>query len=351
MAHKRNTITINGKVYDTSTGAVVNNSAVKSSDGIIAAPKAPPKHAQAAAARTATSSKSVHSSLTRSKTLMRRVVQKPAEPVARPSKAHPALHTNNGTGSPYSANVSTVPASRLKHAQQTSKSTLVNHFNAGQNHVVVKRTEAVRVKTAPAKATHHTPKTAPRTQSDKDVLLSAAMLRSMSHEQPNVQLSKRRHRVAHKFGLSPTFVTISAAVIAVIAIGGFVAYQNIPQFAMQIAASKAGIAARLPGYHPQGFALADAITYSTGKVTYSYRARDNRSYQVTQTRSDFNSESLASVLGASTEDTSTPYQVRGRTVYISEGSNATWVDGGIWYAIEGNSVLSTDQLLKIVASF
>ena len=41
---------------------------------------------------------------------------------------------------------------------------------------------------------------------------------------------------------------------------------------------------------------------------------------------------------------------KGRTVYIYDDSNATWVDGGIWYQIEGDSSLSSDQLLNIVAS-
>jgi len=37
-------------------------------------------------------------------------------------------------------------------------------------------------------------------------------------------------------------------------------------------------------------------------------------------------------------------------IYVYNGSNATWINNGVRYTIEGDSSLSIDQLLKITAS-
>jgi len=107
----------------------------------------------------------------------------------------------------------------------------------------------------------------------------------------------------------------------------------------------------MPSYKPGGFALSGPITYSTGKISVSYQSNsDNRSYRVTQSNSAWNSETLLDNFVAVNRRAYQTFQDRGKTIYIYDGSNATWVDRGVWYQIEGASSLSSDQLLRIANS-
>lgn len=354
MAQQKNTITINGKVYDTATGKVIRSTPAAISVDAIVKPKSSVQTKQIAhTPHSVIPAQNVHHKTSKSHTLMRHVVQKPTEPVARPSNAKSSLESKKS--SPRTVAISKLPVSqaRLARASQSHQSKLVSHFGSGHSHIVVKKQAAVQVQRAPQTKTTTVPSHSTNTHqayhSDKDLLIDAAMLRAISHEQPKTHLTKRRHKVAHKLGLSPRFVSITAAIVTLLFIGGFYTYQQMPAMAMKIAASKAGVAAKLPGFHPNGYALDGAVTYAPGQVTFDFRARDNRSYRVTQTQSELNSQALASVLGASTNESSSTYQVAGRTVYISDNT-ATWVDNGIWFKVEGRSALSTDQLLKIAAS-
>lgn len=119
---------------------------------------------------------------------------------------------------------------------------------------------------------------------------------------------------------------------------------------MKLADSRSGIAAKLPGYHPTGYALKGAINYAPGQVSYRFQTRDNRSFSVTQTGSNWSSESLEKGFVATINQPTQRAEAAGRIVYLY-GNNATWVDGGIWYKLEGDSALSSEQLLKIAASF
>jgi hypothetical protein len=44
------------------------------------------------------------------------------------------------------------------------------------------------------------------------------------------------------------------------------------------------------------------------------------------------------------------FQQKGLTIYMYDGSHATWVNQGVWYTIEGDSLLDTEQLLRIATS-
>jgi hypothetical protein len=146
-------------------------------------------------------------------------------------------------------------------------------------------------------------------------------------------------------------VNVGAASFAVLLLTGFVAYQNAPNFAMRMAGSKAGFAARMPGYQPSGFAMSGPIQSSPGTVSVSFRSTtDSRSFTVTQHPSTWTSESLRDNFVAMDGHTFQAHQDRGKTVYVYDGSNATWVNGGVWYQVEGKSSLNSDQLLHIARS-
>lgn len=131
---------------------------------------------------------------------------------------------------------------------------------------------------------------------------------------------------------------------------GFFAYQNTPAIEMRVAAARSGVSAGLPAYKPSGYSARD-VKSEDGAVSVSFKSRtDNKSFTLTQKASSWNSASLLANTVAQTNQPYQTYQDEGKTVYIYNNSNATWVDGGVWYQVEGDASLTSDQLLRIANS-
>jgi hypothetical protein len=186
-------------------------------------------------------------------------------------------------------------------------------------------------------------------------MIESALGSAQSHKEvhPSIKptATKRRKSFAKRLGVSSRSMAMSSAVLAVVLLAGFFAMHNVPNFAMRVAATRAGFDAELPGYRPAGFSFKGPINYSAGKVTVSFKSNsDTRAYDVTQQSSKWNSDALLSNYVLAEKKQYQTYQDRGRTLYIYDGSSATWVDNGIWYQIEGESQMTADQLVRIAAS-
>jgi hypothetical protein len=142
-----------------------------------------------------------------------------------------------------------------------------------------------------------------------------------------------------------------AATAAVVAImGGYIWLQNYPKLAIQSASGKAGLSASLPGYVPSSYHLATTST-GPGLVTLSFTSPSaTDALTIKQHRTTWDSSSLLDqyVAGKSAEYTAVEGQ--GLTVYLYAQNQATWVNHGVWYSIEGASRLSREQILKIAYS-
>ena len=118
-----------------------------------------------------------------------------------------------------------------------------------------------------------------------------------------------------------------------------------------LAATRAGLNASIPTYQPSGFSMAGPIEYEPGVVTLNFKSNsDERSFAVTQKNSSWNSETLLENFVFATKQPYQTFQANGRTIYIYEGNKATWVDGGVWFNIDGKANLNSDQLLRIADS-
>lgn len=178
-----------------------------------------------------------------------------------------------------------------------------------------------------------------------------ALKHAHAHEAKPTKKHKRGAKAAKKLGISRKVMNVSAAMLAVVLLAGFFAYQNLSAISMQVAASRAGIDARLPGYKPAGFALSGPIEYGPGFVSVDFASNaDDRTIELTQKVSNWNSEALAENFLAANDKSYQTHNDRGRTIYVYDNTNATWVSGGIWYTIESNSVLNNDQLLRVASS-
>ncbi len=335
---KRHIIELNGKRYDAITGKMISPTPV-------AAAKAKTPQAKSASvdgfAKTASQIGNPTPShrVEKAKTLMRATVSKPAPTPTTAPKTETRAHASSVALSTH----------KLTHARTVPKSALVRRFSDMMPTAKLSLQQTTKKPQAISRV--HATATATATTVANNSLASG-LSSANSHEQPGPRRAKLHARVANRLRISPKILSGGSLVLAGLLIGGFFAYQNIPNLAMRLASARAGVHGTLPGYQPAGFSLHGGISYKPGQITIGYKANgDRRNFTITQTPSAWNSETLVENYTALKEGS--PYQTiptKGKTIYIFNGSNATWVDGGIWYRVEGDSELNSDQLLNIANS-
>ncbi len=312
---------------------------------------APPRRRHAANAH------KVHRRRDHAATLMRTAVTKPHS--HHPSPAAGRLEpdsTDPGQNDAFTSINAQPAVARRQRAQKTSKSGSISRFSYSADiPVVVKKTAHLAVQDSPSQSitVHHITEAAPALSTPVGDLFESALTKATSHQQPAPKTKHRRSKTAKKLGLSRRATNIGATALIVLALGGFIAYQNLASISMHMAVAKAGVHATLPGYRPAGFALSHNFQTAPGQVVISFKSHsDDRNFKLSQSTSDWNSQTLLDNYVATTDEHYQQIsQGNGQTVFLYGDANATWVNGGVWYKIEGNSSLSSDQLLKIANSF
>lgn len=182
-------------------------------------------------------------------------------------------------------------------------------------------------------------------------IFQKALEQAAAHELPPAPAKNRAHATRRKRPRSRRLVNISAAALAVVLVGGFLAYQNTANLKLHLASSKAGFAATLPSYHPAGFSVG-RFAYSPGNVTINFHSNsgNDRSFALTEQPSGWNSSTLLNEFVATESDSYQTVQTGGRTVYIYGQNKATWVNGGVWYQVDSKGALSTRQLANLASS-
>lgn len=364
MAKRQHVIELNGQKYDALTGKIVTVVA-HSDSSPTAAPKRNGKHVDGFVRRKNTASPAatapnrgpaphapaakVHKTTERSKTLMRTSVKKPVThkihakaQVTKPVVTQAAAAPNTETIVP------AINPGRIFRANHITQSNLIRKFS--DKPLAAIKTAHLPVRPAPTDAPAlqavATPigQPAPTTRNPFDTALELAN----SHFQPKVRKVRAHERLAKKLHVKPGIITASIAGLAVLVGGSYWAYQNVPNVAMRVATTKSGVSANLPDYQPSGFSLKGPIAAAPGQVSINYQSNsDDRAFQVVQRNTDWNSQSLLDNFVNHEQQQYQTMQVKGRTIYLYD-SNATWVDGGVWYQIKGDATLSRDQMLRIV---
>lgn len=399
-----NVIELNGKKYDALTGALLDvvaqpshSTYVKqlavhprpghgSVDGMVGS-QASKHHAHAAKKAPAGAHKAIsvaHHQPERSKTLMRHAVKPPAIKQKTATKTlapmHKTLPAKLAVKPKLSSDV--IDPSRNKRAQVANRSQMVQRFNSAapagisqnqpQHHATPAQPAA---KTPPVihhqAQTHAQPRprhggaldirrpaaaarpAAPHRQTSQQqgkALFENALAHASSHEQPRPHESgaQKVRRGAKK---RSKLLSLSAAAAIFLLLAGFVAYQSRASIQLELASAKAGFNVSTPLYKPNGFSLGK-LSYSPGTATLAYtNSSSNQSFSLTQKESNWDSQTLLDNYVATAGKGYQGFQSNGRTVYVyGDGSDATWVNGGIWYQIHTDSKLEADQLVKIAAS-
>jgi hypothetical protein len=365
----KNFIEINGKKYDAVTGRILDGETTitskpqpvatvtpKMNSGVVDGFVRKPKNTSTSRALAKPASKQVQ----KSKTLMRTSVKKP-EPVAKKIQASQPTISKSHLGT---------SVKRTQVAMQTPKSQHVQKYGEQQHRSSVAKTtnDSLTVKQQPDNhaVVHHsnattTSHSVTKTQkshsltSEREKMINKALENANAHEAidhaGNTHHKKKSSKLRKKLGISRKAASISSAVLAVVLLAGFFTIQNVPNLSMRIASTRAGFEAEMPGYKPSGFSFKGPINYSPGQVTVTFKSNsDSRWYDVKQQASNWNSDALLSNYVVAEGKTYQTYLDRGRTLFIYDGSNATWVDDGVWYQVEGDSDLTTDQLIRIASS-
>lgn len=340
MANKRSIVEINGRKYDANTGQMITDTptATPVIDGFTAPIKQGKQALKPVSQRTVNTAHAMHQPPQKTKKLHPAAAKKQVVPKRVMAKT--SLAEQKSVGAIHQPMMLSQRMTRAERATQHAKSEHIRKFNTiqadapapaedivepeqiAQPHPVMQRIEPAQTTAQPISAD---------TQQTNEVNEPGTVRRIMS---------KR-----------PKLLPTAAAAVLLLTLIGYATYQNIPNMALRVAAQRAGFDASLPGYSPAGFGFAGPVAYSEGVVELQYDSNsDERSYQLVQRESTWDSQSLLDNFVAKQGDDYLTFRERGLTVYIYDTSNATWVDGGIWYTIEGNSLLNSEQLLKIAGS-
>lgn len=332
---EKQTVTVNGRHYDAHSGLAIDLTQVQKPQGSAAAP-APAKRAVAAA--------NVHSTTQRSHTLNRKLTKRPGAPTPATPKAHEIIKRS---------------ASRAHQPLHTAKSQHITKFAphpSAPKPVTGTRVMDIGPATHPhvakahaiskAKAEPPLPPKAPErpsAQHIKQAAISAAVSQTTKHvDSPARPSILKRH---------PRRMSIVTASIALVLLGGYLTYINMPSLSVRVAAAQAGIDASYPSYQPDGYSLSGMIGYAQGKVSMKFASNGGpHSFTINETKSGWDSAAvLDNYVTPRAGASYIPYTEHGLTIY-TYGNNAAWVNGGILYTIEGDAPLSSEQIRHIATS-
>lgn len=178
--------------------------------------------------------------------------------------------------------------------------------------------------------------------------LIAERLASIDHNKRAV----KPHRVRRGFfGIQPRTSSIIASCVALVLLGGYLTYLNMPNLSVRVAAAQSGVAASFPQYRPDGYRFDGPISYSPGEVTINFESNGGpQKFTIKQKSSNWDSQAvLDNYVTKKSNNQYITSSESGLTIYTFD-NKAAWVNKGIFYSIDGDAPLSSDQVLRIAAS-
>lgn len=144
--------------------------------------------------------------------------------------------------------------------------------------------------------------------------------------------------------------TVALTAVGLLLLGAYVWQVNYPNLALKVASGKAGINATVPNYLPNGWQISGNINSSPGLVSYQLNSKDGKKATINESKTDWDSQALAENYVNNQSDKYLALQAAGLTIYVYN-NQASWVNNGTWYRIEGTDTgLSQDQLIRMATS-
>lgn len=164
------------------------------------------------------------------------------------------------------------------------------------------------------------------------------------HHKKEVKAKKSRSKAGR-------LMSVASASLAIVLLGGYLTYLNMPALSTRVAAAQAGIDASYPSYQPSGYSLSGPVAYSQGSVTMKFAANAGPgSYTLTQKDSNWDSSAvLENAVEPKSSGAYTTTTASGLTIY-SYDTTSVWVNNGILYTVTGDAPLSSEQIRNIATS-
>lgn len=289
-------------------------------------------------------------------TLMRHVVKKPLTSIKPSIKtvAPVGIAPVDPSSILFKPSVTRVDEARLKRAKAIAKYSGIRHFMPTKSDYTPSaaaevaprhfnsdfHTDVPIIAVRPVPAYAHGKITAHKPKPQHTDIFEAAIARADSHRQPKHPAKRSAHR---------RLINTMAGIAAFLVIGGFITYLNIPNIKLRVASIQAGFKAEMPEYQPTGYALQGGVQRSGNTVSLHFSSGENN-FTITQQPSIWNSQTLEENTLALASGKHKTVEASGRTVFIYNGSNAVWVNGGVRYDLTTNTPLSTDDITHLASS-
>ena len=183
----------------------------------------------------------------------------------------------------------------------------------------------------------------------KDQAIQKALASATTMEQTDSSQKTKKMGKMH-FGFGRVALALSCAAIVALAIVYFVNL-NMPDISLRVAAMQTGINASYPGYVPRGYAVS-SITSESKRIVLDFKnSEDEGAFTLTEETSSWDSNALLNNFVKTTYgDNYKTVKEQGLTIYIN-GSDAAWVNGGVFYQITAkNGILTNKQICSIATS-
>lgn len=343
MSNHSSEVEINGKRYDAITGQLigVHKKAARfsqnqfSMDGIMRTPAITIKTAAQKAHPKRVVSKLKNRTQT-SKTLMRRAVGKPSTKILRTSKK-----------------ISSAKSERLSRAKTTLKHAKVRKFGLPAKTTHITNAEVISPsKKTTSKASAANSKAVVSTSSHQQLerLLDYALARADAHKKAMKKAKRGPMKIFDRF---PRWINIILLVAIVGGVGGFTAWQKMPELSLKLANHAAHVDASIPTYTPSGYQLSGLPEANNGTVTITYKSTLNpqKTYTVKQA-SVTQDNSIADTTSSSSAQVQTT-QSHGVSISIvkdGQKNMAMCANGGRQTILNDNAGLSPIDITNTLSS-
>lgn len=275
------------------------------------------------------------------KTLMRSAVKKPNPSFKKQIQVQGTLQAKAPSLITPKTSVYSISPHRLSKASSTPQSPHIARFTPSQS-TNIKITVAPLAVQAPPNEPLEAP--TPKTDNKPLDIFEQAIANA------NNFIDTRAHNAAFKKKARRHVATMTGGVLALLVIGGFLVYRNIPSLQLKVASIQAGVpTSAMPDFKAAGFTYASTEA-TPGKLTFALVAA-GKGYKLSQQTTNWSDADLLHNL-ASYEANGTPnysrLEVGATTVYRFSNNSATWIKNGAWYQLSTEASLSDAQVKAVV---
>lgn len=145
-------------------------------------------------------------------------------------------------------------------------------------------------------------------------------------------------------------IAAGMAVISLVLLG-YLVHLNLPDISVRVTAMQTGIEKIYPSYVPSNYRLDGLVREDAGRVTMNFKNDEGKKFTLLEEKSSWDSAAvLSNYVKKNWGNDYTIAKGQGLTIYVS-GSNAAWVNSGVFYVISDDSgSLSTSDLHDIAVS-